>query len=43
MTQTVKWLPKPEKHDYRAAEDYLSLLMPPKRAVSLSRRLLVDA
>jgi hypothetical protein len=23
MPQTVKWLPKPEKHDYRAAEDYL--------------------
>ena len=39
MSQTVKWLPKPEKHDYRAAEDYLSLLMPPKRAASLSRRL----
>ena len=37
--RTVKWLPKPEKHDYRAAEDYLSLLMPPKRAASLSRRL----
>jgi len=39
VTQTVRWLPKPEKHDYRAAEDYLSLLMPPKRAASLSRRL----
>jgi len=39
VTQTVKWLPKPEKHDYRAAEDYLSLLMLPKRAASLSRRL----
>ena len=39
MTQTVKWLPKPEQHDYRAAEDYLSLLMPPKRAASLSRGL----
>jgi len=39
VTQTVKWLPNPEKHDYRAAEDYLSLLMPPKRAASLSRRL----
>jgi len=38
MAQTVKWLPEPEKHDYRAAEDYLSLLMPPKRAASLSRR-----
>ncbi len=32
MAATVKWLPKPEKHDYQAAEDYLSLLMPPKRA-----------
>jgi len=39
VTQTVKWLPKPGKHDYRAAEDYLSLLMPLKRAASLSRRL----
>jgi len=39
VTQTVKWLPTPEKHDYRAAEDYLSLLMPLKRAASLSRRL----
>jgi hypothetical protein len=39
MPQMVKWLPKPEKHDYRAAEDYLSLLMPSKRAASLSRRL----
>ena len=39
MPPTVKWLPRPEKHDYRAAEDYLSLLMPPKRAASLSRRL----
>jgi len=39
MSQTVNWLPRPEKHDYRAAEDYLSLLMPPKRAASLSRRL----
>ncbi len=23
MQQTVKWLPKPENHDYQAAEDYL--------------------
>jgi hypothetical protein len=23
MQQTVKWLPKPENHDYLAAEDYL--------------------
>ena len=22
MPQAVKWLPKPEKHDYQAAEDY---------------------
>jgi hypothetical protein len=28
----VKWLAKPEKHDFQAAEDYLSLLMPPKDA-----------
>jgi len=39
MTQTVKWLPKPEKHDFLAAEDYLSLLMPPKRAALCRRKL----
>jgi hypothetical protein len=39
MTQTVKWLPRPEKHDFQAAEDYLSLLMPPERAATLRRRL----
>ena len=39
MAQTVKWLPKPEKHDFQAAEDYLSLLMPPKRAASFSSKL----
>jgi len=39
VTQTVKWLPKPGKHDYQAAEDYLSLLMPPKRAASYRRKL----
>ncbi len=27
MTAAVKWLPKPEKHDYQAAEDYLSLIL----------------
>jgi hypothetical protein len=32
MPETVKWLPKPEKHDYQAAEDYLSLIMSPERA-----------
>jgi hypothetical protein len=28
----VKWLPKPENHDYQAAEDYLSLIMSSKKA-----------
>jgi len=32
MAQTVKWLPRPEKHDFQAAEDYLSLVMSAKRA-----------
>ncbi len=31
MAPTVKWLPKPGKHDFQAAEDYLSLIMPVKR------------
>ena len=35
MAQTVKWLPRPEKHDYQAAEDYLSLLMPSKQAADV--------
>jgi hypothetical protein len=39
MTQTVKWLPKPEKHDFQAAEDYLSLLMLPKQAAACRRKL----
>jgi hypothetical protein len=39
MTQTVKWLPKPEKHDFQAAEDYLSLLMLPKQAAGCRRKL----
>jgi hypothetical protein len=39
MTQTVKWLPKPQKHDFQAAEDYLSLLMPPKLAAAWRRKL----
>src|SRR5882762_7544103 len=39
MAQTVKWLPKPGKHDFQAAEDYLSLLMPPKRAALYRRKL----
>jgi hypothetical protein len=32
VPQTVKWLPKPENHDYQRAEDYLSLIMSPKKA-----------
>ena len=39
MTQTVKWLPKPEKHDFQAAEDYLSLIMPAKRAAEYRKKL----
>jgi hypothetical protein len=35
----VKWLSKPEKHDYQAAEDYLSLLMPVKDAAALRDKL----
>jgi hypothetical protein len=42
MTQTVKWLPKPQKHDFEAAEDYLSLIMSPKLAAE-SRRTLAAA
>jgi hypothetical protein len=32
VIQAVKWMPKPEKHDFQAAEDYLSLVMPPEDA-----------
>ena len=39
MAQTVKWLPKPEKHDFQAAEDYLSLIMPAKRAAEYRKKL----
>ena len=39
MSQTVKWLPKPEKHDFQAAEDYLSLIMPVKQAAEWRRKL----
>jgi hypothetical protein len=37
----VKWLEKPEKHDYDAAESYLSLLMSPPHA-SVLRRVLQE-
>jgi len=39
MAQTVKWQPRPEKHDFQAAEDYLSLIMPAKRATEYRKRL----
>ena len=39
MAQTVKWLPKPEKHDFQAAEDYLSLVMPARRAAEYRKKL----
>ena len=42
MPQTVTWLAKPENHDYQAAEDYLSLIMPPKQA-EMYRQKLSDA
>lgn len=32
----VKWLDQPEKHDYRAAEEYLRLLMVPSEAKELA-------
>jgi len=39
MPQTVTWLPKPEKHDYQAAEDYLSLVMSPERAAEWRQKM----
>jgi hypothetical protein len=39
VQQTVKWLPKPENHDYQAAEDYLSLIMSPKNAADYRQQL----
>ena len=38
-TQTENWAEKPDDHDYPAAEDYLSLLMPEAAAKRLVRRL----
>ena len=35
----MKWLPKPENHDYQAAEDYLSLIMSPKKAADYRQQL----
>ena len=39
VAQTVKWLPRPEKHDFQAAEDYLSLVMPARRAAEWRKKL----
>jgi hypothetical protein len=39
MQQTVQWLPKPESHDYQAAEDYLSLIMSPRKAADYRQQL----
>jgi hypothetical protein len=39
MQQAVRWLPKPEMHDYQAAEDYLSLIMSPKKAEDYRQKL----
>jgi hypothetical protein len=39
MSESVKWLPKPENHDYQAAEDYLSLIMSPEQAAEARQKL----
>ncbi len=39
----VKWLPKPQQHDFAAAEDYLSLVMPVKRAAEYRQKLAAAA
>ena len=39
MPPRMRWLPRPEKHDYQAAEDYLSLIMPAKQAAQVRRKL----
>jgi hypothetical protein len=36
----VKWLDKPEPHDYPAATDYLELLVGPETAINLTKRLI---
>lgn len=35
----IRWFPKPQKHDYPAAEAYLSLLMRPREARALISRM----
>jgi hypothetical protein len=39
VSQAVKWLPKPEHHDYQAAEDYLSLIMSAEKAGDCRQKL----
>jgi hypothetical protein len=39
MPGTVTWLAKPENHDYQAAEDFLSLIMSPRRAGDYRQKL----
>ncbi|MFI4890628.1 MAG: hypothetical protein ACHQIL_08855 [Steroidobacterales bacterium] len=35
----IKWLGKPQKHDYPAAQSYLSLIFPPQTAKQLVAKL----
>jgi hypothetical protein len=35
----IRWFPKPQKHDYPAAESYLSLVMRPREARALIGRM----
>ena len=41
MTKTtkIKWLKEPQKHDYPAAESYLSLILEPQAAKTLAEQL----
>jgi len=39
LPAAVTWLPKPEKHDFQAAADYLSLLMSPTEAAGYRQQL----
>lgn len=39
IERTIHWLPKPEKHDYAAAESYLSLTLGKKEAQRIMAKL----
>jgi hypothetical protein len=39
VAQSVKWLAKPQDHNYQAAEDYLSLIMSPQKASDYRQQL----